>query len=104
MNHVFLYVTCGTNEEAVRIGRALVEGRIAACANVIPGMTSIYQWQGEINEDSEVIVLLKTRSDLVDRAVERIKTLHSYECPCVVALSVVGGNADFLQWITKETS
>ena len=104
MNQVLLYVTAGTAEEAVHIGRVLVEARLAACANVIPGMTSIYRWQDRINEEPEVVLILKIRSDLVDEAVTLIKMLHSYACPCVVSIPLSGGNIDFLQWIIEETS
>jgi periplasmic divalent cation tolerance protein len=104
MNQVLLYVTAGTAEEAIHIGRVLVETRLTACANVIPGMTSIYRWQYRINEEPEVVLILKTRSDLIDEAVTQIKTLHSYTCPCVVSIPLYGGNVDFLQWITEETS
>ena len=62
------------------------------------------RWQGEVREDAEAIVVLKTRADLVDALVERVKALHSYDCLCVVALPIVGGNAEYLDWIVKETS
>ena len=100
----FCYITAGSRDGAVRIGRALVEERLAACANVIDGMTSIYRWQGEIEEDAEAVLILKTRAELVDRLVERVKSLHDYDCPCVVALTVDGGNPAFLDWIEAETT
>jgi len=103
MNKVFLYVTAETAAEAIRIGRALVEARLAACANVLPGMTSIFRWQGEIQEAAEAVLILKTREDLAEAAVERIKALHAYACPCVAVIPVTGGNADFLKWIESET-
>jgi len=99
-----IYVTAGSRDEGLAIGRELVEARLAACANVLAGATSIYRWQGEVHEDTEAIVVLKTREGLVDALVERVKALHNYECPCVVALPIVGGNAKYLDWIVNETS
>lgn len=102
-DRVVLYVTCGSREEALKIGRALVEERLAACANVLSPHTAIYRWEGAVQEDPEIGLLLKTRRPLVDRATERVKALHGYSVPCVVALPVVGGNPDFLAWIGGET-
>lgn len=99
-----IYVTTGSRDEGLAIGREFVAARLAACANVLGGVTSVYRWQGEVLEDTEAIVVLKTREDLVDAIVEQVKALHSDDCPCVVALPIVGGNADYLDWIVKETS
>ena len=103
MSACFIYVTASDSEEARRIGRALVEARLAACANVIDRVTSVYWWQGEVQEDDEAVLIAKTREDLVDDLTAKVKELHSYECPCVVALPVTGGNAEFLDWIAAET-
>jgi len=101
---VLVYVTTASVEEASAIGRAVVEARLAACANVLGGITSFYWWEGKLQEDGEAVLVLKTRRDLVDGLVARIKELHGYDCPCVVALPVIDGNPDFLDWIIKETS
>jgi periplasmic divalent cation tolerance protein len=98
-----IYITTSSRDEALRIGRTVVADRLAACANVLPGVTSVYRWQGEVQEDGETALILKTRSDLVERLTARVKELHSYDCPCVVALPIAGGNPDFLQWIAEET-
>jgi periplasmic divalent cation tolerance protein len=98
-----IYITTSSRDEALRIGRTVVADRLAACANVLPGVTSVYRWQGEVQEDGETALILKTRSDLVERITQRVKELHSYDCPCVVALPIAGGNPDFLQWIAEET-
>lgn len=99
----FCYMTAGSRDEALHIARALVEERLAACANVLDGMTSVYRWQGRIEEDAEAVLIAKTTDDLVDRLVARVKALHSYDCPCVVALPIAGGNQDFIDWIEVET-
>jgi len=98
-----LYITAGSRDEALAIARALVEARLAACANVLPGVTSVYWWDGSVQEEDEVALIMKTRHDLVDEAVARVRELHSYDCPCVVSLPITGGNGDFLDWIAKET-
>lgn len=103
MAATFVYVTCGNEDEARRIGRTLVEERLAACANVIGGMQSIYWWQGAVREDGEAILIAKTKEGLVDRLSARVGELHSYDVPCVVALPIAGGNPDFMQWIEDET-
>ena len=103
MTQKLIYITTGSSEEAKSIGRALVEERLAACANVLGAVTSYYWWQGALQEDSEAVLVAKTRTDLVDGLVERVKTLHSYDCPCVVALPIEAGNPAFLDWIEAET-
>ncbi|MBL4689992.1 MAG: divalent-cation tolerance protein CutA [Rhodospirillales bacterium] len=103
MAQSLIYVTTGSRDEALAIARELVESRLAACANVLAGTTSVYHWQGEVCEEGEVSLILKTRDDLVDRVVKKVRELHSYDCPCVVSLPISGGNADFLQWIDAET-
>jgi len=100
---VFIYITAPDRETAVTIGRALVEARLAACANVIDGMASIYWWQGALEEAREAVLVLKTRAAKVGALTEEVKALHPYDCPCVVALPIVGGNADYLDWIEAET-
>ena len=103
MAQSLIYATTASRDEALAIARELVESRLAACANVLAGTTSVYHWQGEVCEEGEVSLILKTRDDLVDRVVEKVRELHSYDCPCVVSLPISGGNAAFLQWIEAET-
>lgn len=100
---VWIYVTAASQEEGMRLARALVGERLAACANVLDGMTSVYWWEGEVQEEREVALVAKTRAELVEAVVQRVKRLHSYRCPCVVALPVVSGNPDFLAWVREET-
>lgn len=97
------YVTCGSKEEALAIGRALVELRLAACANVLDGMTSIYRWEGQLHSDPEALLLLKTRRDLVQALVHEVVARHSDDCPCVTALPITGGNPDYLEWVIEQT-
>jgi periplasmic divalent cation tolerance protein len=99
----FCYITAGSREEALAIGNALVEERLAACANILDGMTSIYHWRGAIEEAREAVLIVKTRAALVEPLIERVRALHSYECPCVVALPITDGNPAYLAWIEAET-
>lgn len=103
MTATMIYITTSSREEAETIGRTLVEERLAACANVLGAVTSFYWWEGEVQADGEVSLVLKTRDDLVDALTERVKALHSYDCPCVVALPIAKGNPAFLDWIAAET-
>ncbi|MEX2452179.1 MAG: divalent-cation tolerance protein CutA [Rhodospirillales bacterium] len=103
MTYRLIYVTCETRDEALKIGRAAVRDRLAACANVLGESTSIFRWEGAVQEASETVLVLKTRADLVAELTDTIKTLHGYTCPCVVALPIDGGNDAFLDWIGAET-
>lgn len=104
MQALFVYVTCKDKAEALEIGKAMVEGRWAACANIVDGMESIYWWEGKLESGKESVLILKTQENLLDALTEKVKSLHSYSVPCVVALPIVGGNADYLAWSTKETA
>jgi periplasmic divalent cation tolerance protein len=103
MPAMFVYVTASSREEALNIGRTLVGERLAACANIFDGVSSIYWWQGRLIEEGEVSLILKSTSDLIPALITRVKQLHSYDCPCVVALPIAQGNPDYLDWIDKET-
>lgn len=104
MSATLIYVTASTYEEARAIADAVVTERLAACANLIPGVTSLFWWEGRVQESSEVTIILKTRDDLVEHLSDRVRELHSYDCPCIVALSITGGNIAFIDWIVAETS
>lgn len=103
MDTCLVYITASGPEEARRIGRALVAARLAACANVYSAISSIYWWEGEVQEDTEAVLIAKTRKELVPALSNKVRDLHSYDCPCVVALPLVDGNPDFLDWIETET-
>ncbi len=103
MEPIFAYMTAPTAAEARRIGRALVEARLCACVNILDNMTSFYWWQGALEEGHEAVLIAKTTRDRLDALTEKVKALHEYTVPCVVALPVAGGNQDFLDWIAAET-
>jgi len=100
---MFVYVTARDAAEALSIGRAVVEERLAACANVIDGMRAVYWWQGSVQECGEAVLILKTTDDRLGALIDRVRKLHSYECPCIEALPVIGGNQGFLDWVAGET-
>jgi periplasmic divalent cation tolerance protein len=97
-----LYVTCPDKAHAVHIAKVLLEQRLIACANILGDMTSLYHWQGTIEESSEVVLLCKTHETRVEAAQDLILEHHPYTCPCVLVLPVEGGNPLFAEWIKKE--
>jgi len=102
MQYRLVYITTRDEDEARKIGKALVEEKLAACVNIHP-IKSIYRWEEEVQAEDEAAMLVKTRAELVDRVIERVKELHSYEVPCIVSLSIDKGNPDFLKWIGEST-
>ena len=102
-NPCILYVTASNGDEAERISRALLEERLVACVNILGNITSHYWWKAEIQTGNEVLLIAKTMDTLVARAVEKVKSIHSYECPCIVSLPISGGNPAFLLWLKEET-
>jgi periplasmic divalent cation tolerance protein len=103
MTYNLVYMTAANLEEARTIARALVESRLAACVNIIDNMNSVYRWEGEIHEDREVVIIAKTLNERVPELIRKVKSLHSYDCPCIAVIPIVGGNPDFLKWIEQET-
>jgi periplasmic divalent cation tolerance protein len=104
MRSLMVEITAPSPEEAERIGRALVEEGLASCANLLPGVRSVYRWNGRVEEASETMLLVKTAESALGRLTDRVRSLHSYECPCIAAFEIVGGNPDYLAWIEAECS
>lgn len=103
MKAVLVYVTVPSKAEAKKIAKAVVTERLAACANIIPGMTSVYRWKGKVEEGSEAVLIFKTRAALFSKLEKRVKELHSYDMPCVASFPLIEGSAEFLGWIFSET-
>ncbi|MEK7137503.1 MAG: divalent-cation tolerance protein CutA [Patescibacteria group bacterium] len=99
----FLYITAKNTGEAKRIGRALVEEHLVACVNILENARSMYFWKGKLEEGNEAILFAKTRADLVHKVIDRVKKLHTYDCPCIVSLPILEGNPEFCSWIEEET-
>ena len=101
---VLLYCTTASVAEAEAIAEKVVGGRLAACANILPGMRSLYWWQGKLEKGEEAVLILKTRPDLVETATAAVKAAHGYSVPCVLPIAVgAGGNPDYIVWLLGET-
>ncbi|WP_029356330.1 divalent-cation tolerance protein CutA [Bosea sp. 117] len=100
---VVVYTTWPSGVEAEAAGRAIVADGLAACVNILPGMVSLYRWQGEIERAEEVVMLFKTRADLAEPVAQAVRARHPYETPAVMFLPVTGGDPGYLQWIDAET-
>jgi periplasmic divalent cation tolerance protein len=96
--------TAGTAEDAERIARALVERRLAACVNVVPGVVSIYRWKGEVCRDGERLLVIKTRSAKLEALRETLVEIHPYELPELVALPIEGGHEPYLSWLDDSVA
>lgn len=99
-----VYITTPGRDEAFRIGSQIVDEKLAACANIIDGMESVYRWQGEIKTDKESILILKTSYENVSRLTKRVKELHSYKVPCIISINITEqeGNEEYLNWILES--
>ena len=97
-----VFVTAPDSEVARRIASRLVEERLAACGNVLPGITSVFRWEGAVQDEPEVLLVLKTSAGSLPRLEERVRELHPYDLPEVLALSAVGGSAAYLDWVRES--
>jgi len=100
---VLVYSTFPSPEAAEVVGRALVERRLAACINILPGMTSIYRWENAIARDQEAVMVIKTRLSLARQVTEAAKALHPYTNPALVVLPIIDGSQDYIGWLMDET-
>ena len=97
-------MTAGSKDEARKIGKELVTTKLAACVNILDNMNSFYMWEGKIQDDTELVMIAKTTEERVPALVEKVKSLHSYDCPCIVSIPISGGNQAFLDWIAAEVA
>ena len=100
---VVVFVTTSSPAEARKIGRALVEEKLVACANIIPQIRSIYRWQNKVFDEPEAFMVLKTRSAQIHKIVKKVRSMHSYTVPEIIALPVVAGSKEYLGWIDQVT-
>lgn len=96
---IVILSTCANEDEAARLARALVDARLAACVNIIPGLRSVYRWQGAVEDAAECLLLIKSSRDLFPELRAAIEKLHSYDVPEIVALPIVDGAANYLDWL-----
>ncbi len=102
--HVVVFSTASCEDEAARIAKPVIEEGLAACVNIVRGVRSIYSWKGKLHDDEEALSIYKTRAGLFERLKARIKELHGYEMPEIIALNVEQGSAEYLEWIDEATS
>jgi periplasmic divalent cation tolerance protein len=101
--HVVVFITAGSLEEGQTIARALVEERVAACVNIVSRIQSVYRWHDQVHDDQEVLLIAKTAAEMLGKLTTRVKQLHSYDLPEILALPIVAGAEDYLQWIDEQT-
>ena len=99
---VVVYTTCGNITEAESIARNLIDNRLAACVNVVPGLLSYYRWQGKVENDAELLLMIKTAGSLIDEVRNALETLHSYDLPEMIVLPIIGGSQNYLEWLEQE--
>ena len=104
VERIVIFITCHDAEEAQNIAELLLEQRLAACVNIIPGINSSFWWEGKIDTATENLLMVKTRSTKLSEIVQSVKTVHSNTVPEIIALPVSGGNQDYLDWIDNEVS
>jgi len=100
---IVVWITSPAIEEAKKLAQLLVEQKYAACVNILPGLESIYMWEGKIDQSSEVLLMVKTRASLLDSLTSFVILHHSYTVPETIAASVIGGNTNYLEWVRENT-
>lgn len=101
---VIVYTTCGSNEDAEKIAQRMIEARVAACVNVVPGVRSFYRWQGKIENDTEFLLIIKTARGLVDQLRQELEKLHPYDLPELIVAPIIDGSPNYLAWLDKEVA
>ncbi len=100
--YIVLLITASNIEEANKIAEVLLNQRKAACVNIVPGVSSLFWWQDKLDSAQESLLIVKTKASLLPEAISLVKGIHSYDVPEIIALPIVGGNQDYLDWIDKE--
>jgi len=103
MKAMLVYITASSEKEALDIGKALVSERLAASVNMIGPVRSLYWWEGEIQDEREVVIVAKTSAALVEKLTEKIVSMHSYVCPCIISIPIEKAHPPFLEWIESVT-
>jgi periplasmic divalent cation tolerance protein len=103
MDEIIVFITASSEEEAAKIARALVEARLAGCVNIIKNIRSIYSWQGKIEDEPEVLMIVKTQKSLFDSLTKKVEELHSYTVPEIIVLPIAEGSKDYLKWLREVT-
>jgi len=102
-DEIIVLITASNKEEVSTIGLALVQEHLAACVNIIPKIRSLFIWEGKTQDEQETLLIVKSRLPLLDQLISRVRSLHSYKLPEILALPIVGGSADYLNWLSETT-
>ena len=100
--YIVIFITASNSEEAHKIAKVLLSQRKAACVNIVPGISSLFWWQDKLDSAQESLLIVKTKASLLNQIVTLVREIHSYEVPEIIALPIIGGNQDYLEWIDKE--
>lgn len=103
MEHIVVFITAPGEEEAAKISHALVEASLAGCVNIVKGIRSIYRWQGKVEDEGEVLMIAKTRREFFEPLLKKVKELHPYAVPEVIAFPIIEGSAEYLNWLGEVT-
>ena len=103
MDEIVVFITASNEDEAAKIARTLVEARLAGCVNIIKNIRSIYSYQGKIEDEAEVLMIVKTQKPLFDAFIKKVKELHSYTVPEIIAMPIIEGSEDYLKWLREVT-
>lgn len=104
MEFIVILITAGSVEEGEKIANSLVEHHLAACANIVPAVKSIFFWEGKTCQGQEVLLVVKSRRQLLEKIIDRVKEIHSYKVPEIIALPVIDGSREYLKWVEEITS
>ena len=102
MMHALVYITTSGKEESKKIGKTIVEERLAGCVNIIPAIESLYWWKGEIEEDNESVLIAKTKVSNIRNIIKRVKEIHSYENPAILSIPIIEGSKEYLDYLDAE--
>jgi periplasmic divalent cation tolerance protein len=102
-NGIVVFITAPKEDEAAKIAKALVEARLAGCVNMIRNIRSVYRWHDKIEDDTEVLMIAKTQGHLFESLMKKVKELHSYEVPEIIAMPIVEGSDGYLKWLNEVT-
>lgn len=104
MSHIVVFITCANIDEAKKITYSLVSEKLVACVNIVKDVTSVFWWQGKIDNAKEILLIVKTKKSLFIKLTKKVKSLHSYKVPEIIAIPIISGNADYLKWIDDSTA
>ncbi|MFQ5825176.1 MAG: divalent-cation tolerance protein CutA [bacterium] len=102
-DEIVIFVTTNSTEEAQQIGNKLVESKLVACVNIVSSVQSIFRWKGELCEEGETLMILKSVRKNIEEIITKVKSLHSYEVPEIIALPIIAGSKEYLNWVHEET-